>query len=1130
MDSSVPDYIFASGLSAQQARNKRTISRPTSPRTPLADYADLDMPMQISQHLAASVDALEIKTVVGHLSAAHRAWPQQMQFDMPRLIQLYQNVSIESGLKAVAALDSTITFITKHRRTALGCLVRWFDYCRQNADFADGVCNAARLRVYSDHVIKQIELKGLDSLYSIFLSYCSSVSSLWVVWVHLSTNSDQERKGAFEIEYVPLRQALKQRLEQKYGTDSSSGTVRQSVSPRETPDLSSLTIGGRKNTSENASDSADHMLLQGASLSMARVALTIQQHFTNTNGVTRSFDSSPMDHTWRVFSYDSDTLIHSILLRRSSQCSLQMRLWHALSVSTWLDADSLCKGITLGSLSLRPKRLSATATANVITIQTKRIYDTSSRQGSSGGATDGKELRNSRSASEGGQFKVELLRNRRIVPCPWNALAVFLFHKWHVLNEPPPDFSNPAWVDEPLFQGGASLRDAHLLEFCDEHYREYQRAFEHGKQTYKCISQRTFTAMEMALSSSRMLKGAVSSARTLYATQRVLQNGVYDDMLVSNAGFSIDSRAQPYHIARQHCTTFTEYEYTIFPFADYLPSHSEANHNGVEMDQRQAIIGFCNMLKSLRTVLLQDAALMLYTPFYRQMLKHSSVFGLPVFLSDEFRDKAEAAGQTLVTVECMPMYGSMPRDIRLGKVVPILRIRAPRSPVCSGSSKDVSRRRQSLQRQASESAESLPDSADSVADQSTSGESNEEFSSGRVARLRELSGVLSQSLGRTGVVAEQPVSNESSLEAKARRMSRLRELNSQLGASSAQTNSIEEQQVNKESSQEARSRRVSRLRELNAQLGESPGAKRRRTEKDITPPTKLECSLVPEPRAALSQYSADASSQRRTSMLSPSSSIYLIEDDDGNFVDMAGGDNVSTETLDREQDSVDTVAAAAATSERGMSNDIQAIFPGNGDSASPMDWEGIAYESLADITLNSPTPESISEAAVPELDSAAETAHSPGPTLPLSNESKDTQSNIEAPQISSDAPAAEYAEVLARTISELCKKRKLLLKPSIKLHKALFTMRIFVKRIVTLRTDTASTLVRNGVVDSQAVERMRKLNTWLHRTKEMLAKLEDMVGSNNDMLGELVGSGVEEAVGCAVALLSQLSGDDTSLL
>ncbi|KAJ2818445.1 hypothetical protein GGI24_005092, partial [Coemansia furcata] len=611
-------------------------------------------------------------------------------------------------------------------------------------------------------------------------------------------------------------------------------------------------------------------------------------------------------------------------------------------------------GITLGSLSLRPKRLSSTATANVITIQTKRIYPTLSRQasgGGGGGVTDVKELRNSRSTSEGGQFKVELLRNRRIVPCPWNALAVFLFYKWHVLNEPPPDFSNPTWADEPLFQGGEALSDVHLLDFCGEHYREYQRAFEHGKQTYKCISQRTFAAMESALTTSRMLRGAVSSSKTLYATQRALQNGVYDDMLVSIAGFSTDSRAQPYHIARQHCVSFAEYEESIFPFADYLPSYSETSHNGVEMNQRQAIIGFCNMLKSLRTVLLQDAALMLYTPFYRQMLKHNSVFGLSVFMSDRFRDKAETAGEALMTAECMPMYGSIPRDIRLGKVLPALRYKPVRTPDCTESSKDVGRRRQSPQRQASESVITLPHSESDVAERPTSCESSEDASSLRAARLRELNEMLRQSPGQTGIasgpfvgngssqnvktrresrlrelnemlrqspgqtgIASGPfVGNGSNQNAKTRRESRLRELNAQLDEASEQVNIIVEQPANEVSSQEAKSRRLSRLRELDGQLGESPSAKRRRADNDATPSTKLECALVPEPRLARSQRNISSGPQRRISVMSPSTSIYLIEDEDGNFIDMPMGNIAFIEPLDSEQSSAE---AAAISDER----------------------------------------------------------------------------------------------------------------------------------------------------------------------------------------------------------------------
>ncbi|KAJ2414423.1 hypothetical protein GGI10_002398 [Coemansia sp. RSA 2530] len=1007
---------------------------------------------------------------------------------------------MQSGAKAAAALDTTITFVTKNRLLALGCLARWFDFCRQGADFTDGVCDAARLRVYSDHCIKQVELKdSIVSSKSALISYCMNMSSLWVVWTHQSTDSDKERKDAFDIEYTQLRRAAKQRFEQKYDGASSSGSVQRSVSPRETPDISGLNIGCREDTSNAASDPT---FLQGASLTMERAALAIQQHLTNANGATRSFDSSPMDHEWRVFSYDSDAFLHSVLLRRSSQCSLQMRLWHALSVSTWLDTDALCKGITLGSLSLRSKRLSAMANANVIAIQTKRSYDTASRQTSSGSAIDGKELRNSRSASEGGQFKVELLRNRRIVLCPWNALAVHLYHKWHVLKEPPPDFSNPEWADEPLFQDGAALSDAHLQDFCDEHYREYKRAFEQGKQTYKCISQRTFAAMDVALSSSRMLRGAVSSSRTLHATQRVLQNGIYDKMLVSIAGFSTDSRAQPYHIARQHHGSFAEYEDVIFPFADYVPAYSENGLIGIEANHRQAIVGFCNVLKLLRTVLLQDAALMLYTPFYRQMLKHSSVFGQSVFLSDHFRDKVEAAGEALMTVECMPMYSGTPRDTRLGRVVPAGRPIAARSPASTEPSADSGKRLRSLNRQISDLVKALPVPLSGVAGRHTSGKLGEELDSLSVARVRELNDMLDQSPRLADTVADQPWSGEPS----------------------KPTDMSVAHPANEEPSQDPVSSRASFSKESSSTVDELPTTKRRRTEANTVSSTMLRNVAAPKLHPVSNQRGNDNSSQRRESILSPSASMYLIEDEDGNFFDMPAVNGSFIEILDYDEGSDETVVA---TDGLGKASDIQAIAPSDEGSSSPMDWEKISYEAVTDISFNIPTPEITPEAAVPESDSATEATHFPEPTLPISSEGNDKLRQVEALQIPSDAPVSVYTTALAHNISELCRKKKLLLKSNIKLHKSLFAMRVFPKRITSLRAKTASALVKNGVVDIQAIEKMRKLNMWLHRTKEALAKLEEAVSSNNDLLCELMGSGVEEAVGCAVALLSQQSHDGT---
>ncbi|KAJ2851384.1 hypothetical protein IWW36_001151 [Coemansia brasiliensis] len=76
MNAAVPDYIFASGLQAQQARSKRLSSRPTSP------------PTSPRTHQPNTSQDLEIKAIIGQLQGAHRAWPQQMQFDMPRLVSV----------------------------------------------------------------------------------------------------------------------------------------------------------------------------------------------------------------------------------------------------------------------------------------------------------------------------------------------------------------------------------------------------------------------------------------------------------------------------------------------------------------------------------------------------------------------------------------------------------------------------------------------------------------------------------------------------------------------------------------------------------------------------------------------------------------------------------------------------------------------------------------------------------------------------------------------------------------------------------------------------------------------------------------------------------------------------------
>ncbi|KAJ1966251.1 hypothetical protein GGI12_000213 [Dipsacomyces acuminosporus] len=82
----VPDYIFNSGLRAQQLRSSRPLSRPASIESIKSEQITVQ---DSSSSTGEDADEdLEIKMVIGHVSSAQRAWPEQLQFDVPRLIRL----------------------------------------------------------------------------------------------------------------------------------------------------------------------------------------------------------------------------------------------------------------------------------------------------------------------------------------------------------------------------------------------------------------------------------------------------------------------------------------------------------------------------------------------------------------------------------------------------------------------------------------------------------------------------------------------------------------------------------------------------------------------------------------------------------------------------------------------------------------------------------------------------------------------------------------------------------------------------------------------------------------------------------------------------------------------------------
>ncbi|KAJ2181390.1 hypothetical protein GGH18_005145, partial [Coemansia sp. RSA 530] len=327
---------------------------------------------------------------------------------------------------------------------------------------------------------------------------------------------------------------------------------------------------------------------------------------TNPCGKKIVIVNAKMNIKWRVFSRKSETYTNCVLMRRSSYCSLEMRVWRLLSLGTWFDANTLRSGITLGSLGIQSRGPPSIPASHSLVIRARKFDSAASK-------SKGTDLNS--------QSKTVLLRHKDILQCPWNALAMLLFYKWHVLKEPPPNFEDPAWANQPLFHIDPALHDGELEQFCGDIYSEFVEGASHGVQRFKYTTESALNAITDALTTSKLLRHAVSTAQNMYVTQRSLQNGHCADVQLANAGFRPDNRATTYNVPRQKHSVPQHIEEQIFPFVDDLPSFDDLVDQGGSPEQWDTIVRFCNLLKMLRTVLLQDMAILCDIPFYRRMLR-----------------------------------------------------------------------------------------------------------------------------------------------------------------------------------------------------------------------------------------------------------------------------------------------------------------------------------------------------------------------------------------------------------------------------------------------------------------------------------------------------------------------------
>ncbi|KAJ1742067.1 hypothetical protein LPJ55_002337 [Coemansia sp. RSA 990] len=266
--------------------------------------------------------------------------------------------------------------------------------------------------------------------------------------------------------------------------------------------------------------------------------------------------------------------------------------------------------------------------------------------------------------------KSELLRHKNILLCPWNALAMLLFYKWHICCEPVPDFSNPGWAMQPLFHTKPALEDPCLEQFCGSAYTEFIDAANTGTQQHKYMTESAYAVVSEGLSSSKLLRNTIYSAQNMHVTRRYLQNGLCADVQLANAGFFTKDRQQPYNVPRKLFNVSLALEESIFPFADELPSFESMDSNKAGYDVRDTTVRFCNLLKALRMVLLQDMAILFDIPFYRRMLQKSAIFSSSILQSLDFISCTDYIRDLSWSSDFLPLVECQPYDARLSRVVP----------------------------------------------------------------------------------------------------------------------------------------------------------------------------------------------------------------------------------------------------------------------------------------------------------------------------------------------------------------------------------------------------------------------------------------------------------------------------
>ncbi|KAJ1905071.1 hypothetical protein LPJ81_002128 [Coemansia sp. IMI 209127] len=273
--------------------------------------------------------------------------------------------------------------------------------------------------------------------------------------------------------------------------------------------------------------------------------------------------------------------------------------------------------------------------------------------------------------------KALVLRHNNPLLCPWGALAFMLFSRWHVANEPAPDFGTTAWQSMKLFPGLFSNNDStsansSFEQLFDEAMSGVTKDKLDGAKVMSASGYFFADAFGLVRPTATGIKGLdgidALSANTLLPE-------VLSALVRANAGYPADSTKECTTPKRFGVMPSQALQKEVFPWIKPLliGAFEQSNNN----DDVRSATRLLRVLRELRIVLLQDVAFLMEMPYLNKVIEENVFFKHELFNSSDFKALRREMRATVGETEI--------RDMEVMCTVAVNWVKNRRSEVPDGS-------------------------------------------------------------------------------------------------------------------------------------------------------------------------------------------------------------------------------------------------------------------------------------------------------------------------------------------------------------------------------------------------------------------------------------------------------------